>query len=272
MNIETMINEFKALVAGIDFVQLLYKTTVIILSVAFILTIFNLLKFFLGKLLKGKVNEARLYLVKKGIKYAGFVLSALFIFKSLGIDTTAILGAAGIAGIVIGFAAQTTVSSMISGFFLLSEKHFTVGDFIRIDTVFGTVHSVDLLSVKVRTLDNLFVRIPNETIIKGNLINVTRFPIRRLDLTFPVTHKENLEKVRDVLLQTAAANQNILENPEPFFGVDKFDSSGVVIVFYVWFETSNFWETKTSILMDIKKRFALENIEIPYQKIDVTMN
>ena len=269
MNGETIAKEIKAFLSGINPVNLIQKTTVIVLSVILILAVFNLLRFFLGKFFKGKISEPRRYLVKKGIRYTGFVLAILFVFNSLGIDTTAILGAAGIAGIVIGFAAQTSVSSLISGFFLLSEKPFAVGDTIKVDDITGVVLSVDLLSVKLRTFDNLFVRIPNETIIKNSLVNITRFPIRRLDITFSVAHKEDLERVQKILLQAAVENRYCLENPEPFFGIDKLGDSGVTVLFNLWFEKSNVGKLKNSIIMDIHKRFKAEGIEIPGQKIDI---
>jgi small-conductance mechanosensitive channel len=185
---------------------------------------------------------------------------------------SAILGAAGVAGIVFGFAAQTSMSSLISGFFLLSEKPFQVGDAIKVDDISGVVLSVDLLSVKLRTYDNLFIRIPNETIIKSNLTTITRFPIRRLDLAFSVAYKEDLERVRELLFALAKENIYALDNPAPFFGIDKFDSSGIAIIFCLWFEKSNFWNLKNSIIITIKKSFEKEHIEIPYQKIDITLN
>jgi small-conductance mechanosensitive channel len=266
----TLIN-IKDFIGKTDPIELIRKTIVVILSVLFIFITFNIIRFVTGKILKGKISEPRRYMVKKGIKYAGFTIAVLYIFKSLGIDTTAILGAAGIAGIVIGFAAQTSVSSLISGLFLLSEKPFAPGDTIKVDNTSGVVLSVDLLSVKLRTFDNLYVRIPNETIIKSSLTNITRFPIRRLDLSFFVAYKEDLEKVRMALLDLASENQYCLENPEPFFGIEKFDYSGINILFYIWFETSNFWNLKNSIIIGIKKRFASEGIEIPCQKIDITI-
>ncbi|MCL1928497.1 MAG: mechanosensitive ion channel family protein [Treponema sp.] len=268
---ETIAGSFKDFIAKTDPMQLIEKAVIMILTVIFIFVTFNIIRFFIGKILKGKIGEPRRYMVKKGIKYTGFTLAILYIFKSIGIDTTAILGAAGVAGIVIGFAAQTSVSSLISGFFLLSEKPFAVGDTIRVDSITGVVLAVDLLSVKLRTFDNLYVRIPNETIIKSSVTNITRYSIRRLDLSFCIAYKEDPEKVRDILLELASENQHCLENPPPFFGIDKLDNSGIVILFNVWFEKSNFWNLKNSIIIDIKKRFEAERIEIPYQKIDISI-
>ncbi|MDR2633512.1 MAG: mechanosensitive ion channel family protein [Treponema sp.] len=249
--------------------ELIVRIMQTLIMVLIIIMLFNLIQFILGKFLKGRISEQRTFMVKKGIRYTGLVMAVLFIFKTLGIDTSAILGAAGVASIVLGFAAQTSMSSFISGLFILSERPFQVGDAITVDTITGIVMSMDLLSVKIRTYDNLFVRIPNETIIKSNLITVTRFPIRRMDLSLTVPYTEDLERVRETLLDVASQNSYCLDNPAPLFGVDRFDRTGVVLLFGVWFEKANYWNVRNSMLMGIKQRFEQEHIEIPYQKIDI---
>lgn len=243
-----------------------------LIMVFVIVIIFNLIQLIMGKLLKNRLSPQRTFMVRKSIKYTGFVMGMLFLFKSMGIDTSALLGAAGVVGIAVGFAAQTTVSSFISGLFLLSEKPFQVGDAVMVDTILGVVLSVDLLSVKIRTFDNLYVRIPNETIFKSNVTTLTRFPLRRLDLVFSVTYQADLEQVRTVLMDIAARDPYVLDNPAPLFRVDQFDRAGVVIIFNVWFDKNYLLETKTSMFMTIKKRFDEEHIELPYQKVDIKVS
>jgi small-conductance mechanosensitive channel len=242
------------------------------LTIFFIIVVFNVVQLIVGKIIKGRINDTHVMMVRKGIKYTGMIMAALFLFKSLGIDTSAILGAAGVAGIAVGFAAQTSISSFISGLFLISEKPCQVGDVITVGNVTGVVLSIDLLSVKLRTFDNLFVRIPNETILKGNLTTVTRFPIRRLSLSLSVAYKEDLEQVRAILMDLASKNIYCLKNPAPFFGFDTFGDSGCFLLFNVWFEKDNFWNLKNSLLMAIKKSFEAQDIEIPYQKIDINIS
>jgi len=271
-NIEVpIVNQIKSYIAGINPAEFVRKFFFALLTVIFILAVFSLIQFILGKSLKNRIGEDRRHVLKKTIRFAGFVLAVLYVFETLGIDITPILGAAGIAGIVIGFAAQTSVSSIISGLFLLSEKAFTVGDVIKIDNISGVVLSVDFLSVKLRTFDNLFMRVPNETIIKNNLVTVTRFPIRRLDISFTVSFTENVEKLRDILLELAAANRYCLENPPPFFTIDTFSDSGIVILFWVWFEANSFSDLKNSMYIDILKRLDLEGIKLPCRKIDLSV-
>jgi small-conductance mechanosensitive channel len=272
MDLSFLTNALSKLWRDANPLALLSRIAVTVFSVLIILLIFKLFQAAVVKALKGKLSDQRTFMVRKGIKYAGMVLAMLFVFKNLGIDTAALLGAAGVAGIVFGFAAQTSMSSFISGFFILSEQPFHVGDAIKVGDVSGVVLSVDLLSVKIRTYDNLFVRIPNENIIKNNLTTITRFPIRRLDLKFAVGYRENLEKVREVLMGLAAKNIYSLDNPPPFFGIDQFDASGITINFCLWFEKNNFWNLKNSVIISIKKRFEEEDIEIPYQKIDINIS
>ena len=266
--IESVINH----IYNLEPLELVSKIFGTIIMVFVIIIFFNLIQLFIGRLLKNRLSPQRTFFVRKGIKYTGFTMAVLFLFRSMGLDTNAILGAAGIVGIAVGFAAQTTVSSFISGVFLVSEKPFHVGDVIRVDNILGVVLSVDLLSVKIRTFDNLYIRVPNETLFKSNVTTLTRFPIRRLDIILNVTYQADLEKVRDVLLDIAANNPYVLDNPAPLFRVDQFDRVGPLIVLNVWFDTSQLLETRTSMFMTIQKRFAEENIELPYQKVDIIVN
>ena len=102
-----------------------------------------------------------------------FVVSALI---EIGFDMSLLLGAAGILTVALGFASQTSASNIISGLFLIGEKPFEIGEVIRIGGTTGEVISIDLLSVKLRTMDNLYVRIANENLIKSEITNLNRFP------------------------------------------------------------------------------------------------
>src|SRR5208283_1440362 len=153
-----------------------------------------------------KSTPQRQMVVRKIISYSGFVLVLMAVLAELGVKLTALLGAAGIVGIAVGFASQTSVSNIISGLFLISEKPFAIGDVIKIGGTTGIIQSIDLLSIKIRTFDNMFVRIPNEKILTSEVTNITRFPIRRMDITLQVSYDEDLDRVRTVLNEIAVAN------------------------------------------------------------------
>lgn len=190
-----------------------------------------------------------------------FVASAL---NDLGVNLSVLLGAAGILTIAIGFASQTSASNVISGLFLLGEKPFAIGDIVRIGQTTGEVLSIDLLSVKLRTFDNLFVRVPNETIIKSEIVNNTRFPIRRADILLGVAYKEDLEHVREVLMRVADRNSRCLAEPAPLFIFTGFGDSALTFQFSVWGARENFLNLRTTIQREIKEAFDAEGIEIPF--------
>ncbi|WP_304225053.1 mechanosensitive ion channel family protein [Gracilinema caldarium] len=241
------------------------------IAIVLVLLVFSITRRVVGKMISSAVSEQRVFVIKKIIRYTGYVVAVMTLFNALGVDLSALLGAAGIAGIAVGFAAQTSVSNVISGLFLISEKPFLVGDVIEVGNVSGVVQSIDFLSVKIQTFDNRYIRIPNETLIKTNVTNITRFPIRRLDIWVTVGYTADLEHVRTILLDVAAKNPYVLDNPEPLIVFDKFDSSGINILVGLWFEKSEFLNLKNSIMIDIHRRFVQEGIEIPYPKLDVYM-
>ncbi|MFV0377528.1 MAG: mechanosensitive ion channel family protein [Mangrovibacterium sp.] len=216
-----------------------------------------------------RLSKQSRMIVNRTIIYTGYILLIFMILRELKFDITALFGAAGVVGIVIGIASQTSIGNIISGFFLVSEKSFELGDTVRIGDKSGTVYSVDLLSIKIRTHDNLLLRIPNQTVISSELINVTRFPIRRLDITIGVAYKEDLPKVFDILKEVARKNPRCLDEPEPLLLLQGFGTSSIDILFAVWFEKNHFREVKNSIIMEIKEAFDREGIEIPFPHISV---
>ncbi len=200
----------------------------------------------------------------KVILYPGLVLIFISVLQELGFSLAPLLGAAGIVGIAVGFASQTSVSNVISGFFLIGERPFEVDDLIQVGDTTGRVMSIDTLSVKLRTPDNRFVRIPNETIVKSQVTTITRFPIRRLDLSVGVAYREDIGRVQKVLLEVARANPRALMEPAPNLFVDGYGESSVDLRLAVWTVRESFLALKTELLREIKERFDSEGIEIPF--------
>lgn len=200
----------------------------------------------------------------KVILYLGILIVLVSVLMELGFSLAPLLGAAGILGIALGFAAQTSVSNIISGFFLMAEQPFVVGDLVQVGETSGRVLSIDMLSVKLRTFDNRFVRIPNENLIKSEFVNLTRFPIRRVDINVGVAYKEDAEKVREILFQVARGHPGALMEPEPQFFFQDYGASALEFLFGVWVRTENFFEVRNELREMIKRRFDEEGIEIPF--------
>lgn len=258
-----------ATLAAIDYTHLTRPENFgLLLRVAFLLLVIwpllLLLARLIHRLVRPHVSAQSAMLVRHGITYLGTILIALTVMRELGFKMSAVLGAAGIAGVAIGFASQTSLSNLISGIFLIWEKPFQLGDLIKAGDSIGFVHAIDLLSVKLRTFDNQFVRIPNETLLKEQTTNVTYFPIRRMDITIGVAYKEDLERVLELLKDLANKNPYCLDEPTPLVVVKDFADSSINFTLGMWFLKTDYLLLRNSFLPALKKRFDEEGIEIPF--------
>jgi small-conductance mechanosensitive channel len=184
-----------------------------------------------------------------------FGLAVVSAMRELGFDLSVFLGAAGILTVAIGFASQTSASNLISGLFLLGERPFVVSDVIKVGQYTGEVVSIDLMSVKLRTFDNLLVRVPNETLLKSDIQNLTYFPLRRLDLPLRVPFDSDIERVREILLDVADAFPLALDEPRPAVIFLQFGDHGIELQFSVWAARERWLELKNGLPEKIRQAF-----------------
>ncbi|MCK4923347.1 MAG: mechanosensitive ion channel family protein [Spirochaetes bacterium] len=263
---------FEEILSGIEKI-ITPANMIVVLKIAAIIVIgllfLRLILFYVKRTMKKRFSQQSIMIVRKLLSYTALFIILILILKQLNVKLAAILGAAGIAGIAIGFASQTSLSNIISGVFLISEKAFTVGDIIKVDGISGIILSVDLLSVKIRTFDNQYVRIPNEKLINTEVVNVTKFPIRRLDINLTIAYKEDLSRVRELLLEITEKNPHCLDNPEPLFVIKEFGDHGVELLLGVWFFKTDYLVTKNTMMQEIKEHFDREGIEIPFPHLSL---
>jgi len=153
---------------------------------------------------------------------------------------------------------------VISGFFLLGERPFVIGDLIEVDGVTGVVDNIGMISASVRTLDNRSVRIPNETLVKFKVINVSRNPIRRYDLEVGVSYDSDIGEVMRVLRETADANPHCLDEPGPLVLFVGFGDSSINLLLGVWAAKEDYLLVRNTIAHHVQLAFAREGIEIPF--------
>lgn len=198
------------------------------------------------------------------IFYILFLIFFLSGLKQLGFSMSVLLGAAGVLSVAVGFASQTSASNLISGLFLIAEKPFEIGDVLKLNEFTGEVISIDLISIKLRTFDNVMIRVPNETLIKTTFTNLSRFPLRRVDLVIGIAYNEDVERARQVLLNAVNQHQRALEHPEPFCIVTQFNASSVDLQLSVWVLRAELKDAKSELLIAAKEALDNAEIEIPY--------
>lgn len=219
----------------------------------------------LGRVLRLRLEPVRTRLLRRIAFYGILVIFVAAVLRDFGLEVgTVLLGTGGLLAVAIGFASQTSFANLISGLFLIGERPFDVGDVITVGGTTGEVLSIDLLSVKLRTFDNLYVRIPNENLLKSEVRTLTRFPIRRVDVAVGVSYLEDLEQVREVLQEVARRNPLCLEEPVPQIFLTGFGSSSIDLQYSVWATRENYITLKNQIQEEVKVAFDAHGIEIPF--------
>ena len=219
-----------------------------------------------------RLNAHQRLLWRRGIFYFIFLLFIMTSLREAGFKLSVFLGAAGILTVALGFASQTSATNLISGLFLIGEGSFEVGDTIQItlirgQTIEGQVISIDLLSVKLLTLDNVYIRLPNEQLIRTPVMNLSKYPIRRIPITLAINFHEDIIKVRQVLLDVAAKYPLVMEDPKATVTVTAFRESSIELLFSVWCRQENALKVRDEMQERVRNGFVENQIEIPVPKM-----
>lgn len=204
------------------------------------------------------------------------IVAAFMILSEIGINITPLLAGAGIAGIAIGFGAQSMVRDLISGFFIIIENQYDVGDVVKVNNqIAGGVEGLNLRRTLLRDLDGILHVIPNGEIRTAS--NLTKM-WSRVNLDIGVAYKEDLDRVMAVIKRTW---EEVAEDPNwgPFLisktpgllRVNEFGDSGIIIKVVGETEPGQHWNLMGELRRRIKRVFDEEGIEIPWPHVKLYM-
>lgn len=203
-------------------------------------------------------------LFKSLLRYSVYIISFIWIFETLGFDVKALIAVTGVAGVAIGFGAQSLVKDVISGIFVLLEDQFAVGDYITIDGFSGVVETIGIRVTKIRDFSGELHIIPNGTIAR--VTNKSRGNMRAL-VEIEISYEEDLEKALKVLDKISEDMKKecdyIVEGPL-VLGITNFGETGLKLRVIAKTLPMKQWDAEYELRRRIKKAFEEEGIEIPY--------
>ena len=205
------------------------------------------------------------------VKYALWALVIVTVLAQFGVETTSILAALGGMALAVGLALQGTLSNVASGVMILVQKPFKVGEGINAGSVTGTVQQIGLFTTELKQFDGLFVMVPNSELWNQAIVNLHRHPIRRFELVVGIAYDDSMEEARNELLALAAADERILDDPEPVAFVSSLDDSSVGIGLRVWCATGDYVNVGWDLTEAAKSRFDARGLSIPFPQREVTM-
>lgn len=206
-------------------------------------------------------------ILKKVVRYTLYFVGLLMVLEMFGIRTTSILATAGVGGLAIGFGAQSLVKDVITGFFILLEDQYAIGDYVQISTYEGVVEELGMRVTKLRDFSGELHIIPNGEI--HVVTNRTRGSMRAL-VTIEIAYEEDIDRAIKVIERVSKsikdANEFIIDGPT-VQGVIALSSSGVEIRVVAKTIAMEQWSVERDLRKKIKEAFDRENIEIPYPKM-----
>ena len=197
------------------------------------------------------------------------MLGILIGLSQLGVSLGPLLAGLGIAGFIVGFALQDSLSNFASGLMILIYRPFDVGDTVDVNGAFGTVRHMSLVNTTVLTYDNQTLIVPNNQVWQNIIKNLTDQKIRRVDMMFGISYGDDVEKAERVLHEIVTSWDKTLKEPEPMIHLHELGDSSVNFVVRPWVNTEDYWDTYWYITRQVKLRFDAEGITIPFPQRDV---
>ena len=209
-------------------------------------------------------------LVDNLLRYAVLIFGLVMAADQIGVNVAAALGAIGVAGIAVGFAAQDTLANIIAGFLIFIDKPFLVGDWVDVADERGEVAEITMRTTRIKTQNNTWVVIPNKKIIDEVLVNHSKRGATRVDVPIGIAYKEYIPTAREVLLAALDGVPGILAEPAPRVVATGLGSSSVDLEVRAWIDNASNEPAVSAAIVEASK-LALDaaGIEIPFPHLQL---
>lgn len=201
------------------------------------------------------------------ISYILNFIIILLILGQLNFDLMPLLAGAGVVGLAIGFGAQNLVRDVITGFFIIFEDQFAVGDIVQTGNFKGTVEEIGLRVTKIRNWTGEIHIIPN-----GSIVEVTNFSINNsigvvdVSIAYEADIDTATRVIKDTAMQVFERNENMVKEPE-VLGVQTLGASEVIIRVTAECKPMTHFAVGRELNAELKKALDAEGIEIPYPRL-----
>ena len=198
-----------------------------------------------------------------------WLLLALVLLGSMGVELTSIIALLSVAGLAVSLALQNTLSNLAGGIMLLVSKPFTIGDYVEIGAVSGTVSMIGMSYSTLTTVENKEIYIPNSQLSSATIINYTRLGKRRMEITVSASYQDKAEDVKAALADAVSQFPAIFQDPAPEIRLSGYGDSGVNYLIRAWTTTGDYWNTYYQLLEAILPAFQRRGVSMPYPQMDV---
>jgi small conductance mechanosensitive channel len=208
-----------------------------------------------------------------GIIFVFVAITVAFGLAGFGNFLQSLATVAAAATLAIGLAMQDVLKNFVAGIFIYTDKPFRIGDWIEWDDNSGIVEDISLRVSRVRTFDNELLTVPNSQLTDGVIKNPVAKDKLRMKFVFGIGYDDDIEQATDIIMEEAAANDDILEDPEPSVRLTELADSYVGLQCRFWIQNpsrADFVRTRGEYVTAVKQRFDEAGINIPYPQRDLS--
>ena len=243
-------------------VQLMIAVIILLVGSRMIKMLVKMVRRFLER---GKVEAGVVSFLSSFVKYALYFVLAMIILGQFGVTTSSVIAVLGSAGLTMGLALQGSLSNFAGGVLILLLKPFVVGDYI-LDNA-----SSEEGTVKLLTIDNKLILIPNGSLSNSSITNYSHMDMRRIDLTVGVGYASDLSKVKAVLEGVVKTETAVIKDEPVDIFVSDLGDSAVDMGIRVWVKTEDYWPVRWRLLEQMKNALDENGISIPFPQMDVSI-
>ncbi|MGB1438659.1 MAG: mechanosensitive ion channel family protein, partial [Luminiphilus sp.] len=196
-------------------------------------------------------------------------VGVLVALSQVGISLAPMLAGLGVAGFILGFALQDTLSNFAAGGMILAYRPFDVDDHISVAGIEGIVKRMNLVATTITTFDNQSLIVPNSKIWGDVIRNYTSQRVRRVDAMFSISYGDSIEQAEEVLAGVLKKIPAVLESPEPVIRVNRHADNSIDMDCRPWVRTEDYWPTYFTLQREVKLAFDEAGITIPFPQRDV---
>ncbi|MDD3592854.1 MAG: mechanosensitive ion channel, partial [Sulfurovum sp.] len=207
--------------------------------------------------------------VQATIYYSLLIVVIIAALGQLGVETTSFMAILGAAGLAVGLALKDTLSNIGAAVIILIFRPFKVGDYISAGGAEGTVENMNLFNTTISPVDNRTIIVPNAAITKGNIVNFSNKPMRRVDHTVGIGYEDDIKKAKEVLYKVLTSSQYALTDPAPLVAVSELADSSVNFTVRVWVKSDDYWNAYYEVIEQIKLALDEHGISIPYPQMAI---
>lgn len=254
---------------SITIMQVLLAVIVLIVG---LIVVKAIVAFFKRSMRRTKLSDVLVEFLSRFFSALLYILLILVVLSTLGVAVGSLLvSLSAVVGLVLGFGMQDTVNNLASGTWIAALRPIDIGEVVTINGMTGKVSAVGIMATELLTPDNILITIPNGQVWGSSIVNMTRMPVRRVDVAVGIAYGNSVDKAVEVAMNLMRGHELVLDDPEPAVVITELADSSVNLALRAWAKTDDYWGVKGDLTKGILEGLPQAGIEIPFPQLDVHM-